>query len=251
MLREKIVFGPIFSRRLGSSLGINLLPENGKLCNFDCVYCECGWNRDGRADHRLPTPSELRNALNDKLSECRTLGIDIDSITFSGDGEPTLNPSFPEMVDIAIEMKDKYYPHTKITVLTNATMTGKEEIRSALMKVDNPVLKLDAPTDELARLINRPAGGYSVEEIVSNMKKFDGKFVLQTMFLRFPGFDSTAPDTLAAWLSIVKKLMPREIMVYTLAREAPMQGLEKMTEEEMRKAVAPLIEEGYNVQIRG
>ena len=141
MLREKIVFGPIFSRRLGSSLGINLLPENGKICNFDCIYCECGWNRDGREDSRLPLPAELETALRSKLQDCRDNGVRIDSITFSGDGEPTLNPHFPEMIDITLHLRDEFFPQSAVSVLSNATMIRRPEVRAALMRVDNPILK--------------------------------------------------------------------------------------------------------------
>lgn len=251
MLREKIVFGPIFSRRLGSSLGVNLLPENGKLCNFDCVYCECGWNRDGRNDTHLPVPEDLRSALEAKLEECRRDGVRIDSITFSGDGEPTLNPGFPEMIDITLELRDKYYPDTVVSVLSNATRICREDVRTALMKVDNPILKLDAPSDGMARRINNPSGGYSVRKIVGEMKKFDGNFIMQTMFLKFDGFDSSAADSLAAWMDIVRETRPREVMVYTLDRPAPAEGLRKFTAEEMKQCVKPLLDEGFKIQIKG
>lgn len=251
MLRERLVFGPIFSRRLGNSLGINLLPEEGKLCNFDCVYCECGWNKDGREDHRLPLPEELHKALEAKLKECRDKGIGIDSITFSGDGEPTLNPHFPEMIDITLELRDRYFPGTVVSVLSNATRIFRDDVRAALMKVDNPILKLDAASDEMAMKINQPACDYSVADIVSGLKSFSGNFILQTMFLKFPGFDSTERGNLDAWMNIVRELKPREVMVYTLAREAPAEGLVKFSADEMREAVKPLIDEGYNIQIKG
>lgn len=251
MLREKLVFGPIFSRRLGSSLGINLLPENGKICNFDCVYCECGWNKDGRGDSRLPLPEELRRELEAKLSEYKSAGTSIDSITFSGDGEPTLNPHFPEMIDITLELRDKYFPDSVISVLTNATRICRKEVREALMKVDNPILKLDAASDRMVELINQPACDYSVNDIVQDMKLFGGNFIMQTMFLRFPGFSTAEPENLKAWMDIVRETKPREVMVYTLDREAPAQGLEKFTVDEMRKAVKPLVDEGFTVQIKG
>ncbi|MBQ6291818.1 MAG: radical SAM protein [Bacteroidales bacterium] len=251
MMREEIVFGPIHSRRLGSSLGINVLPEKGKLCNFDCIYCECGWNRDGRGDTRLPSSSDLHNALEAKLSTCARDGIGIDSITFSGDGEPTLNPDFPEMVDITLELRDRYFPAARVSVLSNATMVHKDAVFNALRKVDNPILKLDAPTTELARLINRPAPGYRVEDIVEALKRFEGDFVLQTMFLRSDGFDSSAPEVIRGWMDIVRTLRPREIMVYTIDRATPQAGLLKFTVGEMRELLAPLAEEGFNLQIRG
>ena len=251
MVRENLVFGPIFSRRRGSSLGINLLPENGKICNFDCVYCECGWNKDGRGDSRLPLPEELRRELEAKLSECKSAGTSIDSITFSGDGEPTLNPHFPEMIDITLELRDKYFPDSVISVLTNATRICRKEVREALMKVDNPILKLDAASDRMVELINQPACDYSVNDIVQDMKLFGGNFIMQTMFLRFPGFSTAEPENLKAWMDIVRETKPREVMVYTLDREAPAQGLEKFTVDEMREAVEPLVDEGFTVQIKG
>lgn len=251
MMREELVFGPIHSRRLGSSLGINLLPTKGKLCNFDCVYCECGWNKDGREDRRLPIAAELRSTLEEKLKECRDAGTPIDSITFSGDGEPTLNPDFPEIIDITISLRDKYFPQAKVSVLSNATRIFREDVFEALRKVDNPILKIDAPTDALAARINQPQGEYHVEDVVADLMRFEGNFVLQTMFLRSPSFDSSSPEVLDGWMNIVRKLKPREVMVYTLDREAPADRLEKFTVEEMRTLVKPLIDEGFTVQIRG
>lgn len=251
MMREEIVFGPIHSRRLGSSLGINLLPEKGKLCNFDCVYCECGWNKDGRNDKKIPSAVRLRKALTAKLEECSAKGIAIDSITFSGDGEPTLNPAFPEIIDITIELRDKYFPKAVVSVLTNATRIGIPSVFEALRKVDNPILKLDAPTDELAARINQPQGNYHVADVVESMRKFEGDFVLQTMFLRSSDFDSSSPEVLQGWMDIVKELRPREVMVYTLDREAPAAGLEKFTVEEMESLTKPLVDAGLKVQIRG
>ena len=251
MLREKLVFGPIFSRRLGSSLGINLLPENGKLCNFDCVYCECGWNRDGRVDTRLPQPAELRSELERVLADCLEKGVRIDSITFSGDGEPTLNPHFPEMIDITLELRDKYFPDSMVSVLSNATLISRPGVREALMRVDNPILKLDAGIDSLALKMNQPSGHYSVRETVEAMKSFNGNFVLQTMFLKGPGINSLAPDNLEAWRNIVRELRPREVMMYTLDRPAPAEGLEKVPVQSMEEAATPLIQEGFKVQIKG
>ena len=250
-MRETLVFGPIHSRRLGSSLGINVLPENGKLCNFDCIYCECGWNCDGRGDSKLPSASDLRATLGDKLQACSRMGIGIDSITFSGDGEPTLNPDFPAMVDITLELRDRFFPQAKVSVLSNATMVHKDAVFEALRKVDNPILKIDAPTTELARRINRPAPGYRVEAVVEALKRFEGDFVMQTMFLRSADFDSSSPEVLAGWMDIVRTLRPREVMVYTIDRETPQEGLVKFTAEEMRELVRPLSEEGFMIQIRG
>ena len=249
MMRETTVFGPIFSRRLGSSLGINLLPQEGKLCNFDCIYCECGWNRDGRGDSVLPTAEDVRKALTDKLQACHAAGTPIDSITFSGDGEPTLNPDFAAIIDLTLELRDRYYPAAKVSVLSNATRTWKEDVFQALRKVDNPILKLDGPTDEAVRLVNKPMGRYHVADIVRDLERFGGDFILQTMFLRGDGF--ATEDWVDGWMDIVRRLKPRAVMVYTIDRETPQQGLRKYTVEEMQALVQPLIDEGFELQIKG
>lgn len=251
MIREETVFGPIHSRRLGSSLGINLLPQKGKICNFDCIYCECGWNRDGLQDKTLPTAADVRNALEDKLRSLRAEGVGIDSITFSGDGEPTLNPEFPQIIDDTLALRGRYYPEAAVSVLSNATRAHIPEVFKALRKVDNPIMKIDAPTAELAARINNPAPGYDPLKVADALRGFGGDFVLQTMFLKSSDFDSSSPEVLDGWMQIVRDLRPREIMVYTIARPTPQQGLEKFSEEQMRQLVKPLLDEGFNISIRG
>ena len=251
MLREETVFGPIKSRRLGNSLGINLLPQKGKFCNFDCIYCECGWNKDGLDDKVLPTAAEVRSKLEDKLTQLLLDGTPIDSITFSGDGEPTLNPEFPRIIDDTLKLRDAFCPGAKVSVLSNATRAHIPEIRAALMKVDNPIMKIDAPTDELVTRINHPAPGYSLQRVIEALEKFEGNFILQTMFLRAPGFDSSEPAALQKWMEIVRHLMPREVMVYTIDRPTPQEGLLPFTQAELQKLVQPLIDEGLTVQVRG
>ena len=248
---DDIVFGPISSRRLGSSLGVNLLPSKGKLCNFDCIYCECGWNKDGRGDSQFPSLENVKNALSQRISELSAEGTQVDSITFSGNGEPTLHPDFPEIVDTVLELRDRYYPMAKVSVLSNATMLGREQVRQALMKIDNPILKIDASDNRLIGLINKPVGTYDLNKVVEWLKEFNGDFVLQTMFLRSPEFDLSEEGQLAAWMDIVREINPREIMVYTIDRETPDKSLGKYTIEEMRSFVAPLVDEGYKIQIRG
>ena len=246
---DDIVFGPIKSRRLGSSLGINILPSKGKLCNFDCIYCECGWNKDGVSDKRFPTLEDVRSALGEKMTALQADGVSVDSITFSGNGEPTLNPDFSDIIDATLQMRDKYYPSAKVSVLSNATMLGKKEVFEALKKIDNPILKIDAASDLLISKMNRPQGAYELVKVVDAMKQFEGNFVLQTMFLRSPDFDLT--ETLEDWRDLVRLLKPREIMVYTIDRETPDKSLGKYTVEEMTEFVAPLLNEGFIIQVRG
>ena len=251
MIREETVFGPIFSRRLGSSLGINLLPVNGKICTFDCIYCECGWNKDGRNDTRLPKAVEVREALEKKLIQLVNDGIPVDSITFSGDGESTINPDFPQIIDDTLALRDRYYPSAKVSVLSNATQVHRPEIFEALRKVDNPIMKIDAPTNVLVEKINHPAPGYDVNRVVEALKRFNGDFILQTMFLKSKDFDSSSPGVLNGWMDIVRLLKPREVMAYTIDRPTSEEGLQKFTVEEMRVFLDPLIREGFNIQIKG
>lgn len=248
---DDIVFGPIFSRRLGSSLGVNILPSKGKLCNFDCVYCECGWNKDGVADRRFPTYEEIIAAFEEKMSSLSAEGTKVDSITFSGNGEPTMHPDFPKIVDAVLGCRDRFFPQAKVSVLSNAFLVGRPAVAEALKRVDNPILKIDASSDELVRQINKPVGHYRLEDVIDALKGFDGNFILQTMFLRSPKFDTAAQEALQKWMDIVRELHPREIMVYTIDRETPDKSLGKYTVEEMTAFVQPLLDEGYKIQIRG
>lgn len=248
---DEIVFGPIISRRLGSSLGVNILPSKGKLCNFDCIYCECGWNADGIAERRFPTLAEVESALSDKMEKLAAEGVPVDSITFSGNGEPTMNPDFAGIVDVTLRLRDRFYPDAKISVLSNATLVGRRTVVEALKKIDNPILKIDAADDRMISMINKPVGSYRLRNVMDSLKEFNGNFILQTMFLRSPEFDMTAPDALAGWIEIVRELRPRQVMVYTIDRETPDKSLGKYTVEEMRGFVQPLVDEGFDVQVRG
>lgn len=249
MLREEVVFGPIKSRRLGWSLGINLLPTKGKICNFDCIYCECGWNADGRDDTKLPSAAEVRSALEAKLADILLEGTRVDSITFSGDGEPTLNPDFARIIDDTIALRDIYCPQAKVSVLTNATKLLSDTVFGALRKVDAPILKLDAPTDERARKINGALPSFKVDDVVKGMKRFEGDFILQTMFLKSDDFDSLEPQMLAKWMDIVREIRPRLIMAYTIARPTSQSGLSAYSAAQIREALKPLEDEGFKIQI--
>ena len=254
MLREKTVFGPIRSRRLGNSLGINLLPTSGKLCNFDCIYCECGWNKDGRDDHRLPTAAEVRSALEDKLAACMLDGVRIDSITFSGDGEPTLNPEFPRIIDDTLALRDIYYPDAKVSVLSNATRAGEPAVFEALKKVDNNILKLDTVSDDFIRLVDRPQGVYELGALVEQMRRFDGHCIIQTMFLK--GTDSTGRDVnntsnafVRPWIDVLCTIRPQQVMIYTIDRETPTSTLLKASREELDTIAAQVEAAGMNVNV--
>lgn len=249
---DDIVFGPIYSRRLGLSLGVNILPSKGKLCNFDCVYCECGWNKDGTDPaRRFPTFEEVKDALTEKIATAAKDGLGVDSITFSGNGEPTMHPDFARIIDITLNLREEYFPNAKVSVLSNATLLDREDVLNALMKIDNPIMKIDASSQHLIEKINKPVGAYSLDSVLQNLKKFNGNFILQTMFLKSQEFDTVSQDALNAWMNIVRKLEPRQVMVYTIDRETPDKTLMKYSVEQMTAMVQPLIDEGFDIQVRG
>lgn len=231
------VFGPIHSRRLGSSLGVNLLPPMSKFCNFDCIYCECGWTNN--APHPiLPTQEEVAKLLSEKLQALHAEGKPLDVITFAGNGEPTIHPNFPKIIDDTLRERDKYYPSARVVVLSNATQLHKPNVVAALKKVDKAALKLDSAFDATVQLINGPQMGANVARTVELLRQFNGKFTLQTLFLRgeYKGqiVDNTTAEELSAWLKIVETLKPREVMVYTIDRATPADRLEKVPLEELQ-----------------
>ena len=242
------VFGPIKSRRLGISLGVNLLPADGKICTFDCIYCECGFNSERRPKRRIPQRHEVADALEMKLAEMKADGALPDVITFAGNGEPTVHPQFNEIIDDTIALRDRYCPDAKVSVLTNATMLSKPTVFEALLKVDNNILKLDTVDTAYIKRVDRPNGRYDVREIIGYMKKFRGKAVIQTMFLKgeVDGIDvnNTVEEYVAPWIEAVKEIAPREVMIYTIDRETPQQGLQKATREELDHIVSLLTDAG-------
>ena len=240
MLFTNIIYGPIRSRRLGISLGVNLLPLHSKLCNFNCIYCECGWNEDNRSEKPLFNSREdIREALRATLSKMQTEQQLPDVITFAGNGEPTIHPEFEGIIDDTLALRDKFAPQAKVSVLSNATQLHREEVCRALHKVDNPILKLDSAIDATAHIINKPCGNYSIERIVEQLAAFGREFVLQTMFLRgeYNGeyIDNTTERELEAWLAVVEHLRPRSVMVYSIDRATPCKSIEKVSREELDK----------------
>ena len=242
------IFGPIKSRRLGISLGVNLLPADGKICTFDCIYCECGFNSERRPKTRIPQRHEVADALEMKLAEMKADGALPDVITFAGNGEPTVHPQFNEIIDDTIALRDRYCPDAKVSVLTNATMLSKPTVFEALLKVDNNILKLDTVDTAYIKRVDRPNGRYDVREIIGYMKKFKGKAVIQTMFLKGEvdgvDIDNTGEEYVAPWIEAVKEIAPREVMIYTIDRETPQKGLLKATPDELDRIVGRLAEAG-------
>ena len=248
-LWDEIVFGPIHSRRVGRSLGINLLPREAKVCSFNCVYCECGGLKRGARKYPLPVLQQVANAIECKFADLAAQGIGIDSISFTGNGEPTLHPDFPAIIDFTLNARDRFFPEAVVSVFSNATRLDNPAVVEALKKVDNPILKIDCALDEMAKVMNRPRGGYTVAKAVEGMKAFDGNFVMQTMLVRGSVVDNTNPEALKAWYDAVRLLKPRKLMLYSVSRDTPVAGIEKVPFEDLSAAAAPLISEGFNVQI--
>ncbi|MBP5302419.1 MAG: radical SAM protein [Bacteroidales bacterium] len=254
-LWSDIIFGPIHSRRVGTSLGVNLLPVCGKLCTFDCIYCECGSMDSGapKKERRMPTLKQVTDAMSGRFKELYEEGVAIDSISFTGNGEPTLHKDFPAIVDKTVEVRNRYFPAAVISVFSNSTTLDRPGVFEALMKVDNRIMKVDCSDPEILNLVNRPARGFSMEKVIENLERFNGNFILQTMF--FKGsvngieFDLTAPKLVAGWSDIVRRLRPAKIMAYSLDRDTPVSGLEKIEPERLREITAPLRDEGFEVEI--
>ena len=248
MLFPTIIYGPIHSRRLGVSLGVNLMPTNAKLCTFDCVYCECGWNQP--VSHpQLPTREQVRDALNSQLS---TLNSTLDVITFSGNGEPTLHPDFLGIIQDTCALRDQYCPKAKISVLSNSTQLFREDVVEALRLCDNRILKLDSAITSTMRLIDKPVNpSLTVEQILERLSLFDGDFTLQTCFLtgEYEGqlIDNTTPEELAAWYRAVDYLHPKQVMIYVIDRATPLKTLSKIPLDKMKEIAAPMREKGIDV----
>ncbi len=237
IIYQSPIFGPIHSRRLGISLGINLLPGDGKVCSFDCIYCECGFNKDHRPKLPMPTRKEVSCKLEDKLREMTAEGQLPDVLTFAGNGEPTCHPHFAEIINDTIELRNKFCPNAKVCVLSNSTMIHKQEVHNALMLVDDNILKLDTVNPKYINKVDRPSSAYDVRNIIEYMKSFNGHLIIQTMFMRGmcngESVDNTGEEYVDPWLQTVKEIKPQQVMVYTIDRETPSDGLEKASREQL------------------
>ena len=231
------IFGPIHSRRLGISLGINLMPADGKVCSFDCIYCECGFNHDHRPSLPRPTREEVASALERQLQKMSAEGQLPDVLTFAGNGEPTCHPHFAEIIEDTIRLRNQYCPEAKVCVLSNSTMIHRPSVHDSLMRVDDNILKLDTVDPSYIQRVDRPNGSYDVNAIIERMKAFNGHIIIQTMFMRGlcngVSVDNTGEEYVKPWLEVVKAIRPQQVMVYTIDRETPTKGLEKASREQL------------------
>ena len=254
ILYDQIVFGPIHSRRLGISLGMNLLPTNGKVCSFDCLYCECGFNKDRKTNHRMPTREEVREALRERLTRMQAEGIAPDVITFAGNGEPTLHPEFESIIADTIATRDAFFPKAKIAVLSNATQLHKESVVRALSRVEDNILKFDSILDSRIQQLDRPnQPGFCFARLLEQLKQFKGNLIIQTMFLKgeFEGqsVNNMTEEEVAGWLQALQEIAPKQVMIYTIDRETPAQGLLKATHEELDGIADRARKAGFDVTV--
>ena len=257
MLFDQVIFGPIRSRRLGISLGINLLPIDAKICSYNCIYCECGFNTTMR-ESPIPSREIVRDMLEKKLKAMSEASEKLDVITFAGNGEPTLHARFAEIIDDTIELRNQYYPDAKISVLSNSTQINKPDVFNALLKIDNNILKFDSAFDRTYQLIDQPVGkdkSITIDWLIEHFKKFNGRLIIQTMFIRgeFKGekFDNTCEEEVSAWLNALKEIKPQQVMIYTIDRETPVQNLEKISLNELNAIAEQAREKGFRVSVAG
>ena len=254
-LFDKIIFGPVRSRRLGNSLGINLLPATKKVCNFSCIYCECGWTSDIKIiDILFPRREEVYSALESKLSSMKEKNQPPNVITFAGNGEPTLHPEFPAIIDDCIELRNKYFPEAKIAVLSNSTTITIPLIKEALLKVDMNILKLDSGFDLTVKVHNQPRVNVKLTELIENLKRFNGQLIIQTLFIRGTRngqkIDNTTPEELEVWLKAVEIIKPSEVMIYTFSRDTPEGGeLHKVPLKELNKIASMVRKLGIETRV--
>lgn len=254
ILFHSTIFGPIHSRRLGSSLGINLSPIDGKICSFDCIYCEAGYNSQGAGVSGLPSRKDVTTQLEEKLNSMKTNGESLDVITFSGNGEPTLHPQFAEIIDDTIVLRNKYFPDVKISVLSNSTRIGDEKVVNALKKVDNNILKLDSAINGTMHLIDQPnSSSLTTEQIINQIAQFGDQCIVQTMMLRGwhdnKRIDNTTDDEINALLSAYLRIKPKEVMLYSIDRKTPEERLEKVSVEELNEIARIFRDAGIKVQV--
>jgi len=253
-LFDKIIFGPVKSRRLGVSLGVNLLPTNVKVCSFDCIYCECGLTpKKSTEKGTLPTREEVRQKLEEKLQEMASRNQLPDVITFAGNGEPTLHREFAGIIDDTIELRNQWAPEARIAVLSNAGMLHKEDVFTALLKVEDNIQKLDSAYPETVELLDCPRGNFSLEKVVGQLKNFKGNVIIQTMFVRgsFKGntIDNTTEKEVWAWIELLKIIKPSQVMIYTIARDTPIDTLEKIPLEKLNEIAGRVEKAGFKVQV--
>lgn len=232
-LQDETVYGPVYSRRLGTSLGINPLPLSYKFCDFDCVYCQYGWTPEKKGRERLKRVAELAREIEDAFRKLADAGHRVDCITIAGNGEPTIHPDFPEFVTALLKLRDHYFPGVKTGILSDASQAYRPEIKEALEKLDERYMKLDAGSPELIEQINRPRGNFNYDKMLKGLKNLKA-IVIQSLFMQ-GSYDNTGEIALREWSQTVRMLQPREVQIYTIDRRPADAGLRKVPSEELQR----------------
>lgn len=254
VLFHSTIFGPIHSRRLGTSLGVNLSPIDGKTCSFDCLYCEAGFNAQGPGKSGLPTRHDVAQQLKDKLEEMKREGSQLDVITFSGNGEPTLHPDFEDIISDTISLRDTYFPNVKISVLSNSTRLDRNDVQRALLRIDNNILKLDSAIESTMRAIDRPTSpSFTVEKVIKEIAQFGSQAIVQTMMLRGEVngqvIDNTTNEEVEALIKAYLLIKPREVMLYSIDRTTPCKTISKVDIAELESIAQKIRAAGITVQV--
>ena len=254
ILFDEIVFGPIKSRRFGVSLGINLLPLHGKFCTFNCIYCECGLTEERKKERPvLFTAVQINSSLQSRFEALKSGGLNPDNITFAGNGEPTLHPEFETIIENTIHLRNEFFPKAKITVLSNATRLDRENVKRALLRIDNNVLKLDAGTNDTFIAINRPTSPITLDKVIQELIAFNGNLVIQTMLIRGKvdgvQVDNTTEEEISLWLKHIAEIKPKQVMLYPIDRQTPYRTLEKVPESEFQALVKRIEELGIKAEV--
>lgn len=230
--QKSIIYGPVKSRRLVKSLGINLLPTNRKICSFNCNYCQYGLTQQVNGSETsmdlFPGLAEVINAL--------TLGLeehpDVDFVTFSGNGEPTLHPNFAKIVDgVNNVVKTNILSNAKVALLTNGSTLVNKKTMEAISKIDRVYIKLDAPNEPLFRKINKPALSIDFNRMIESMKEVSN-LRLQTMLMEGV-VTNCDPKSLEDYYNLIAYLQPEEVHIYTIDRPTPVEGLLKVSPEKL------------------
>ncbi len=253
-LFEDIIFGPVKSRRLGVSLGINLVPVNRKVCTFNCIYCECGWTNDRNLPSEGFPPRDLiASSLKKKLGELGDTGQRPDSLTYAGNGEPTLHPEFHGIIADTLLIRDNHAPSSQIAVLSNGSLAHLPKVKEALMLVDKNILKLDTAFEQTFRVLNQPPPGIKLASIIKNLKGFEKNLIIQTLFIRGTHegniIDNTTPEEVSALLQLYWEINPEEVQVYTIARDTPTGTLNRVPLEDLNEISVKIEELGIRTSV--
>ncbi len=252
-LFEEAVFGPIKSRRLGNSIGINLLSTTEKICNYDCIYCECGWTNKTHRKEKFVQTDVLFQELEGRLRELKQNKKEVNYITYAGNGEPTLHPNFLLITKIIFALRNQYFPNSKIALLSNGSTLNKKDTLTSFEFIDDCILKIDAGSQELYQLINCANVNLQLDDLCTKMETINEKIIVQTMFLKGShnqvDFDNTIEPEIGKWMSRIAKIKPRYVQLYSIARDTPAKNLKAISKDKLKNIAISLAEIGIHAEV--